>query len=317
MKYLFTIAIIISCTMSCTNTQNQNDQAIQIADSTLSTLGEGAIWDHANQRLFYIDIMGKKLFEFYPKSGEKHVHEMPSMIGTVVVKNKEEVAVALQGGIYLYNLGSKKLEFVACPPENDDAQRFNDGKCDPAGRFWVGTMSLKGGKENSHLFCMDTDGSIQVKLDGISISNGIVWSSDEKYMYYIDTPTGKVMEYAYDKESGTISNPRVAVIVADTLGHPDGMTIDAKDNLWVCMWGGSAVCCFDRNSGELLDRIMVPAKNITSCAFGGENLDQLYITTARTGTSPEELKDFPDAGALFVIDSKTRGSVSPYLHLNK
>ena len=186
-------------------------------------------------------------------------------------------------------------------------QRFNDGKCDPAGRFWVGTMSLVGEKKTSHLFCYDRDGSVVTKLDGISTSNGIVWSKYHKFMYYIDTPTRKVMEYAYNKETGEISDPRIAVSVADSLGFPDGMAIDADDNLWVAMWGGSAVCCFDRKSGKLINKIEVPAKNVTSCAFGGPELTDLYITTARIGTSEEELEKFPDAGKLFKTVINTKG----------
>jgi len=280
-----------------------NSKALEITpvDSTRHSLGEGALWDNEYQRLFYIDIIGKKLFEYYPEKDKRIDHNMPSMIGTVVVKSKNEVLVALEDGVYSYNLESRELDFMVCPPENDSTQRFNDGKSDPSGRFWVGTMSLVGGKETSHLFCLDTDGTMEVKLDKISTSNGIVWSADKQYMYYIDTPTKKVMEYKFDNETGNIDHPRVAVQVADSLGYPDGMAIDAEDNLWVCMWGGSAVCCFDRNSGELLDRIMVPAKNVTSCAFSGKNLNELYITTARIGTSEEQLKTFPQAGSLFKI----------------
>jgi len=289
------------------NQKNNQSSDITIADSTHYALGEGALWDFENQRLFYVDIVGKKLFEYYPDTERRITHEMPSMIGTIVVKNKNEVLVALQDGIYCYNLHSKEFDFIVCPAENDSTQRFNDGKCDPAGRFWAGTMSLIGGRENSHLFCLDQNSNIEVKLDGISTSNGIVWSSDKQYMYYIDTPTKKVMEYKYDNESGNICEPRVAVHVADSLGYPDGMAIDADDRLWVCMWGGSAVCCFDPKSGELIDRIIVPAKNVTSCAFSGRDLDELYITTARVGTSEMDLLTYPNAGSLFKTKVNTRG----------
>jgi sugar lactone lactonase YvrE len=310
MKQAVIFFFISLLSISCMNTQNKQESGIRIADSTEHSLGEGALWDQENQRLFYIDIIGKKLFEYYPDSEKKITHEMPSMIGTVVVKNENEVLVALEDGIYTYNLHSKALDFLVCPPENDSTQRFNDGKCDPAGRFWVGTMSLVGGKETSHLFCLDQDGNMEVKLDGITTSNGIVWSSDKQYMYYIDTPTKKVLEFKYDNVSGQISNPRVAVQVADSLGSPDGMAIDEDNHLWVCMWGGSAVCCFDPASGELIDRIMVPAKNVTSCAFSGEELNNLYITTARIGTSKEDLIKYPNAGSLFKINLKKAGIAS-------
>jgi sugar lactone lactonase YvrE len=288
---------------------NTNDTSgkIEIADSTLHQLGEGALWDAQHNRLFYVDITGKKLLTLYPETGQINTFEMPSMIGTVVCHTEDEILVALVDGIYKYNMKSEKLDFLICPHENDSTQRFNDGKCDPAGRFWVGTMSLVGGKGSSHLFCYDTDGTISVKLDGISTSNGIVWSKDARYMYYIDTPTRKIMEYAYDINTGDISEPRVAVLVADSLGYPDGMTIDAAGNLWVAMWGGSAVCCFDPMSGELISKIDVPAKNVTSCAFSGSELNDLYVTTARIGTSEEDLERFPHAGSLFKISLNTSG----------
>jgi sugar lactone lactonase YvrE len=292
------------------NKKTNTNMELVVADSTLNSLGEGALWDADGNRLFFVDIIGKKLFEYYPESGKKYSHQMPSMIGTVVLQDDSHVLVALEDGVYRYNLDTKDLKFIVCPPENDSTQRFNDGKCDPAGRFWLGTMSLIGGRESSHLFCMDKDGKIEVKLDGISTSNGIVWSSDKKHMYYIDTPTRMVMEYAYDNASGAISEPRVAVQVADSLGAPDGMAIDENDNLWVCMWGGSAVCCFDPLTGVLIERILVPAKNVTSCAFTGESMNELYITTARIGTNEEDLLNFPNAGSLFKITLKYAGSAS-------
>ncbi|MEX0986041.1 MAG: SMP-30/gluconolactonase/LRE family protein [Bacteroidales bacterium] len=298
------------------NQQDPQNYEVVVADSTVNSLGEGAIWDAAGNRLFYVDILGKKLFEYYPESGEKNVHEMPSMIGTVVVRTDDEVLVALEDGIYSYNLTRRELNFLVCPPQNDSTQRFNDGKCDPAGRLWVGTMSLQGDKKKSHLFCLDPATGITVKLDGITTSNGIVWSSDKEYMYYIDTPTQQVMEFKYDNSTGDISEPRIAVQVADSLGYPDGMAIDGNDNLWVCMWGGSSVCCFDRKTGKLLERISVPAKNVTSCAFTGDKLNEMYITTARIATSDEEIKTFPNAGSLFKITLKYKGSHSNRYKIN-
>ncbi len=307
MRIIIYALLSLTLCISCMNNENDSASEIMMADSTRYLLGEGALWDAPGKRLFFVDIIGKKLFEYYPESGTRIIHDMPSMPGTVVVENHNEVLVALEDGIYKYNLQSKEFNFLTCPPENDHTQRFNDGKCDPSGRFWVGTMSLVGGKENSNLFCLDNEGKIKVKLDSVTVSNGIVWSSDKKYMYYNDTPTRKVMEYPYDNSTGELGEARIAVIVPDSLGAPDGMAIDADDNLWVCMWGGSAVCCFDRNTGELLDRIMVPAKNVTSCAFSGDKLTDLYITTARIGTSEDDLKALPYAGCLFKITLKYRG----------
>lgn len=307
MGKLIPLFLFIFLITSCMDSKKEHLVATEIADSTLNSLGEGAFWDAKTNRLFYIDINGKKLFVLEPDSGNKETHELPSMPGTVVVSGDDEVLLALEDGIYRYSLSDRKLTFLVCPPQNDSTQRFNDGKCDPAGRFWVGTMSLQGDKESSHLFCMENDTSIAVKLDGVTISNGIVWSSEGNHMYYIDTPTRKVMEFKYEQATGKISKPRVAVSVHDSLGAPDGMAIDANDNLWICMWGGSAVCCFDPETGMLIERVMVPAKNVTSCTFAGPDLKELYITTARAGTPDETLKQFPNAGSLFKVALKYVG----------
>ncbi len=144
-------------------------------------------------------------------------------------------------------------------------------------------------------------------IENVSISNGIVWSLDSDKMYYIDTPTQKVMVYDFNIETGEISNPKIAIEVSSDLGAPDGMTIDEEGNLWIALWGGSAVGCWNPESGELLRTVEVPAKNVTSCAFGGDNLETLYITTARTSTSDEELEKYPNAGGVFKTNPGVKG----------
>lgn len=144
-------------------------------------------------------------------------------------------------------------------------------------------------------------------VDSVTISNGIVWTSDAKTMYYIDTPTSKIMAYDYDINTGTISNERVAVEVSLEDGYPDGMTIDSEDMLWVGLWNGNAIAHFNPKTGELISKIKVPAHNITACAFGGENLDILYITTARIDMTPEELDSLPLSGSVFKVVPGVKG----------
>jgi sugar lactone lactonase YvrE len=144
-------------------------------------------------------------------------------------------------------------------------------------------------------------------LSGVRISNGLAWSPDYRTLYYIDTPTRQVMAYDYDLLSGEIANPRLAVSVPAGLGWPDGMTSDAGGRLWVAMWGGAALTVWDPASGALLERIELPAKNVTACAFGGPNLDELYITTARKGLDAAELSAYPLTGGLFRIRTAQTG----------
>ena len=162
------------------------------------------------------------------------------------------------------------------------------------------------------LYRVDPDGKATKMLDSITISNGIVWTSDRKTMYYIDTPTRQIRAYDYDNASGNISNERVAVNVPDTLGFPDGMAIDEEDMLWVGMWNGDCVARFNPKTGQLVSKIEVPAHNVTACAFGGENLDTLYITTASLDMTEEERLRYPDAGSIFKAVPGVKGVRSPF-----
>ena len=175
-------------------------------------------------------------------------------------------------------------------------------------------MSTVGEQKNGTLYRLDADSTLHKMIENVSISNGIVWSADKTKMYYIDTPTQKVMAYDYDNETGDISNPKVAVEVSKDLGSPDGMTIDAEGNLWVALWGGSAVGCWNPKTGKLLKMVDVPAKNVTSCAFGGSDLATLFITTARQGTNDKELEKFPNAGGVFKIKPGVKGVKAFFFH---
>ena len=161
------------------------------------------------------------------------------------------------------------------------------------------------------LYTVVPDGTVETKLEKVTISNGIVWSANKKYMYYNDTPTGKVARYRYDEKTGEILFDGVAVTLPPGSGAPDGMTIDSNDNLWVAQWGGFGVYCYNPYTGELLGKVEVPAPNVASCAFGGKDMDTLYITTARAGLSKEQLEEYPLSGSLFVCKPGTSGP-EPY-----
>ncbi len=295
-----TLLLFFSCSTKKTDT-------IKLAIDSKSELGEGAIWNYRTGELVWINIEGKILNFYNPKTGNNKEMFTGQRIGTAVPTETGQVLIALQNGIYMLNpkTGSKKR--IANPESNLPGNRFNDGKCDPAGRFWAGTMSLKMEKDAGTLYQFDPDSSIHKMVTKVTISNGIVWSADKTKMYYIDTPTQKVVQYDYNNATGEITNKKVAVEIKKEIGSPDGMTIDTDGNLWVALWGGAAVGCWNPESGKLLRKIEVPAKNVTSCAFGDEDLGTLYITTARTGTSNEELLKYPNAGGVFKIRTGTKG----------
>jgi len=197
-------------------------------------------------------------------------------------------------------------------PEQDRPEnRFNDGKCDPAGRFWAGTM-LNGAGESDpphgSLYSLDAHHHVQHRLSGVRISNGICWSPDKTTMYFVDSPNRWVDAFDYDDATGAIGNRRVAVTVPREYGMPDGMTIDAEGMLWVAGWGGGQVSRWDPATGKFLETIAVPASQSSACAFGGPNLDELYITSARIGLDAATLAHEPHAGSLFVARPGVKGT---------
>jgi sugar lactone lactonase YvrE len=262
-------------------------------------LGEGAIWDEQIQRLYWVDIEGQALHIFDPATG--HDRQLPtgSRIGTVVPAGPESVIVALQSGIHRLNTVTGELTLLI-NPLTDPNIRFNDGKCDPAGRLWVGTLNMGPRRNSAVLYRLDADDQISVVLPGLTISNGLVWTADGRTMYFIDTPTQMVQAFDYDSTGG-IHNGRPVIHIPQRDGNPDGMTIDADDNLWIALWGGARVVCYNPRTGRRLHTIRVPAPHTTSCAFGGPDLQTLFITTARQELSKEVLAQYPLSGDLFAV----------------
>lgn len=265
----------------------------------ISQWGEGPIW--WDNFLFYVDIAGNKLLRLKPETGEESIWDVGERIGTIVpCKNDDEVIYAGDTGYVRFNLKTGIKAALADPEASMRGKnRFNDGKCDPAGRFWAGTISMIKDTGSANLYCLDTDGSLSLKVSGVTNSNGICWNADATKMFYIDTPTRNIRAYDYDLESNTISNARVVV---DTAAHdynssPDGMTIDADGMLWVAFCHGACVVCFDPQTDKELQRVDLPCIETTACAFGGENLDRLFVTTGIKADLDE-----PDAGKVFVID---------------
>ena len=271
-----------------------------------ATTGEGAIWHPGRQTLFWVDIEGKTLYEYHTNGKAPNTWRFDQMVTTVVPEDNSTMIVALQNRVIRLNLNNSTHTTIVDIPDEAGNYRCNDGKCDPSGRLWIGTMGLKGQKKSATLYCLE-QGKLVPKIENVTISNGIVWSANKKYMYYNDTPTGKIARFRYNDTTGEILFDGIAVKLPEGTGVPDGMTIDKDDNLWVAQWGGYGVYCYNPYTGELLKKIEVPAPNVASCAFGGEKLDTLYITTARAGLSPEQLEKYPLSGSLFYCAPGTTG----------
>lgn len=275
-----------------------------------ATLGEAPCWDSEKQLLYWVDILEKKVCIFNPVTKVNREILLNQNVSAIVPRNAEEVVLTLENGFYLLNLETEILsnlhELEGHLPNN----RFNDGKCDAKGRFWAGTMDKFYAKEKGGLYCLDTDITVKRKLGSVSISNGLTWSFDNQFMYFIDTLTKKVVQYNFNIHSGEIDTPTEVINFSGVEGLPDGMTIDEEGMLWIAHWGGSKVSRWDPKKGNQLMEIIIPAINVTSCTFGGEDLSELYITTARTGLAAKHLRQYPFSGGVFKIKTGVKGSPS-------
>lgn len=273
-------------------------------------LGEGPLWDERNSVLYWVDINGHTLNRFDPETGKNTAYDLGQPVSTVVLRESGGLLVTLRDGFASYDENTDTLAPIIDPESDKPDNRFNDGKCDPAGRFWAGTMHKSATGYTGALYRLDTDLSAHLMVTDVGISNGICWSADNQTMYYIDTPTRQVFAFDYDIETGNIDNRRSIITVPEANGSPDGMAIDSEGMLWVAHWNGWSVNRWNPNTGEHLQTIKVPASQVTACAFVGDQLDTLYITTARTGLSDEQLKEQPHAGSLFVAKVDVTGTTT-------
>lgn len=273
-------------------------------------LGEGPIWNHLTHQLLWIDIHRGLLHTYDPKTQQNTTIAIGQQIGCAVpCRDSSELLMGLYHGFAFYNPNTKELKPIVDPESHLLTNRFNDGKCDPAGRFWAGTMQMKPPREAvGSLYCLDMDLTIEKKVSGIKVSNGLAWTAKADKMFYIDTRQVKIMSFDYDIGTGHIENQQNFVTFEDE--YPDGMCIDENDNLWVAFYLGGKVVCFDSRTGKRLEEIKVPALLTTSCTFGGENLDTLYITSA--ARKEDEL-----GGAIFSVQPGVRGRKASFFKQNK
>ena len=275
----------------------------EIIHAAGAILGEGPAWDAKTQTLYWIDILGKRVH--YHRGDEDGFIQLEEMPGSLVPSKNGSLLVAARASVLELELATTKqtvLVTIAEPANN----RFNDGKCDPAGRLLAGTMNMDEEVDSGALYSFDGR-TVMRLLDGIRISNGLAWSPDYKTFYHIDTPTREVKAFDYDLPTGQIANPRVVITIPNALGWPDGLTSDLEGNLWIAMWGGAQVTHWNPRSGQLLEQIPLPAKHITSCVFSGENFDELFVTSARVGLDDADLTAYRHSGSLMRVKTKVQG----------
>lgn len=265
----------------------------------ISVWGEGPLWD--KNRLLYVDIEAYKILAFDPISGTEKIWDVGQRVGTVVVREQGGLVWAGDQGFFFLDEETGVSTPIADPEPDLLDNRFNDGKCDPLGRLWAGTICLEK-RPDASLYCLNTDLSVEKKFGPVTNSNGIIWSRSGETMYYIDTPSKKVRAFDFDITTAGITNERVIWDTNEDPSSPDGMTIDSEDRLWIAFCHGAKVVCFDPASSKVLEQIDFPCVETTACAFGGPELKDLYVTTGIKG----DLKE-ADAGRLFVCRPGAQG----------
>ena len=282
---------------------------LEVVTDQKSVCGEGPVWDRQTNSIYWIDIVTGDIHRYQGGARDLVTLNVGQKIGAIAQCRSGHLVAAIKTGLSFIDFDNKSHWPINDPEADIPGNRFNDGKCDPSGRFWAGTMDDGHGlKAMGSLYTLERDLMVKKKQTGLTIPNGLVWDADKKTFYHIDTPTRKVMAFDYDDHNGEISNPREIISIPQGEGAPDGMAIDDEGMLWIAHWDGWKVSRWCPDTGSQLDGISLPVARVTSCTFGGKDLGDLYITTAKVGLSDEELLKQPLAGSLFVIkDSGYKG----------
>jgi sugar lactone lactonase YvrE len=286
---------------------------VELALDSHAEVGEGPVWDQESQRLLWVDITRSLVHLLDPGSGADRSFDVGQHVGAAAFRAQGGLVLALRDGFGLLDLDSGRVETIAHTEMTRPGNRMNDGKCDRAGRFWAGSMSYEERGRHGSLYRLERDRSVALVLSGVGLSNGLDWSPDDRLMYHIDSLAAGVDAYEFESSTGSISNRRRLIEVSPREGTPDGMTVDAEGCLWVGFWKGGAVRRY-RPDGSFLQEVQLPVRQVTSCAFGGPDLGDLYITSAARGLSERELEAQPHAGGVFRCRPGVTGLPShPYL----
>ncbi len=273
-------------------------------------LGEGPLWHEGRKCCYWVDIEGCTLYEFDWITHQTRTWKFDGKVSLVVKGTGNQLILTLDSSLIRFDPKSAQIQKIIDVENISLGNRCNDGSVDSSGRLWVGTMSAQHEKEKGALYCVDTDLKIRKKLTNVSISNGIAWSLDNKRLYYIDSPTQVVQSFLFDETSGEIMFEKNIVNIPAEMGSPDGMAIDEEGMLWIAHWGGFGVYRWDPRNGKLLSKIELPVPQVSSCAFVGDDLDYLLITTARENFSEKDINQYPQSGDVFLAKVNTRGTLS-------
>lgn len=279
----------------------------------LAELGEGPVWDPRLSRLYWVDITGQRLHWLDTGAAERRSLALPGAVGFVsLTENPRSVVVGCATRLLAVDLPTGRTESLAELAPAGLGQRCNDGKCDPTGRLWAGTMPMTDVAPRGALFSMDSTLHVRQALDDLGCANGLAWHAERGEFYFIDSLAWRVDGYRWNPATGEISQRRTLAAFARSDGLPDGMCIDAEGQLWVAFWDGACVRRIDSRTGETLSKIDFPVARVTCCTFGGSDLDTLFVTTAAEGLDAAARAAQPLAGSVFSLQPGVRGRPQTY-----
>lgn len=286
------------------------DHQVDVALSLDMSLGESPLWSPARQTLYWVDINRGVVFVWRPGAGTPpETITLDEKVGCIALCNEGLLAAAASGVVRLRLPFDGQPERLAANPEGQAGRgnRFNDGGCDPVGRFWVGTIDAEETHPTAALYCLE-GGELVRRLGGIGISNGLAFSPDQRWLYHTDSPTRRILRYPFDAASGRLGEPEpwVDLEVQGLPGVPDGAAVDSQGHYWSALYGGGKVVRFSPE-GEWVASIEVPCPHPTMLAFGGPELRTLYITTATQHLDADEKRQWPAAGSLLSASVEVPG----------
>jgi sugar lactone lactonase YvrE len=279
---------------------------IGLAGEDKATLGEGPIWDYRDGRLLWVDIVEGAINVLSPNTSRTQHIEVGEQVGCLALTARPDTVIgALRSGWYWINVETGEKQLIAASPA-DETCRFNDGAVDHLGRFWVGTLEDSETNPIGELFLLGPDLTYRAMDGGFLCSNGITWSTDRHWMFFVDSRNTTIFRYRYDPEVGTVGEREVFIDTREFPGVPDGIEMDESGMLWCAFWDGARVIGFD-SDGVARVTLDIPAIRPTSIAFGGADMRTMYVTSARFGLDDSELAAWPASGSVFEIDRPTAG----------
>ncbi len=275
-------------------------EALRLFSACQADLGESPIWDETHQCLLFVDISGGQINALDRQGNLTRLYESPSRVGALALTEKGNLVFTQNAGVAVLDrtrlqvIQNSKLAITL------SSYRFNDGACDPQGRFITGLMDEGHSRNTGKLYRYDAGLNASVILDGISLPNGLAWASDGGELFFVDSVARTLYRAPYPANGNYLEQVSVFARTPEELGRPDGLALDIEDNLWVCQFNGGCLLQYDRN-GVLLQTLPVPVPRPTSCCFGGPEMRTLFITTAKFGMSAAEHADYPAAGNIYCI----------------